>query len=210
MNKTTVLTLAISALCVASCDNAMDTVDRATAVQTSGSRIASVVDEPQTRDVDPGNETADPIDSAIAVLHPTRGNETHGVVRFTESGNGGLKVESRFRDLPGEEHAYHVHLLGDCSAADGTSAGTHFNFRGSSKDPAASIDRITGNLGEISVDESGQVTHSTIIEEATLSGDYSIIGRSVIVHAQGNDPDSPPIGAAGSRLACGVIGVAGA
>ena len=47
----------------------------------------------------------------------------------------------------------------------------------------------------------------TVIKHATLHGPYTIIGRSVVVHAKPNDPASPPMGEAGSRLACGVIGI---
>ncbi len=42
----------------------------------------------------------------------------------------------------------------------------------------------------------------------TLSGDDSVIGLAVIVHEKEDDLKSQPVGNAGGRLACGVIGVA--
>jgi Cu-Zn family superoxide dismutase len=42
----------------------------------------------------------------------------------------------------------------------------------------------------------------------SLNGAHSIVGRAVIVHAGEDDLTSQPAGAAGGRLACGVIGVA--
>lgn len=144
---------------------------------------------------------------ATAVLHPTEGNDARGTVRFRQV-MGGLWVEAELSGLEAGVHAYHVHLLGDCTAPDGTSAGTHFDFHGSSEHPPADIDRITGDLGEIEADASGRATHSALVEGASLYGPKSILGRAVIVHARGNDPTQPPIGAAGPRVACGVIGIA--
>lgn len=145
--------------------------------------------------------------AAVAVLHATEGNDVGGTVRFTPAA-GGLRVNAEVSGLPGDRHAYHVHLYGDCSADDGTSAGTHFNFLGSSTNPPADIGRITGNLGDLDAGAEGEATHDTLVENASLAGPKSIVGRSVVVHASANDPEQPPIGAAGPRLACGVIGIA--
>lgn len=65
---------------------------------------------------------------------------------------------------------------------------------------------VTGNLGDLEPMKSGKAVHSAMIQNATLQGRYSIIGRAVVVHEKGNDLMSPD-GDAGKRLACGVIGV---
>lgn len=147
-------------------------------------------------------------EAAIAVLHPTEGNQARGVVRFHRGDDGSVRVEARVSGLEPGSHAYHVHLYGDCSAPDGTSAGTHFNFVGSSVDPPEDIGRITGNLGELEAGDDGEARHSATLDLARLGGPKSIVGHAVVVHARGNDPESPPIGAAGARVACGVIGIA--
>lgn len=145
--------------------------------------------------------------AGVAVLVPTKGHEAAGTVRF-QPADGGVRIDTEMANLPEGRHAYHVHLYGDCTADDGTSAGTHFNFRGPSRNPPEDIDRITGDLGEVVADAQGNASHSAVVEHASLTGPKSIIGRSVVVHASGNDPEQPPIGAAGPRLACGVIGIA--
>jgi Cu-Zn family superoxide dismutase len=154
---------------------------------------------------DPGNPSSPKVQSAIARLIPTEGNDAKGIVRFSETDEG-LEVHGDFEGLPAGKHAYHVHLYGDCAAPDAKSAGTHFNFEGSAKNPG-SVERITGNLGEVTVDASGKGSAEAQLAKASLSGPYSILGRAVVVHEKGNDPKSPPMGAAGSRLACGVIGI---
>ena len=146
--------------------------------------------------------------AAIAQLAPTAGNTARATVRFTPAEGPGLQVDTVAHGLPTGEHAYHFHIYGDCSAEDGASAGTHFNLAGPSLDPPADIERITGNLGSLKADAQGHARHQAMLQDASLVGPKSIIGRAVIIHAQGNDPDEPPIGAAGSRLACGVIGIA--
>jgi Cu-Zn family superoxide dismutase len=155
---------------------------------------------------DPGKAASPEVSRAIAVLHPTRGQEVQGTIAFTQTPEG-VRVKAEVIHLPSGKHAYHVHLYGDCSGSDGKTAGTHFNFQSSSKEPPENIDRITGNLGNLEADADGKATVESLIEHASLHGPYTIVGRSVVVHAKANDPSSPPMGAAGSRLACGVIGI---
>lgn len=171
----------------------------------------------ELRFVDPGAEELVPVERAVAVLHPIGDYEVEGVVRFEARSSvpqveRGLRVRAQVSGLPGQRpgqrHAFHVHLLGDCGGEGGQRAGTHFNFAGPSREPPADIERITGNLGELEPNADGEAQYEAEIEAARLYGPFSILGRSVIVHARGNDEDQPPIGAAGERLACGVIGIA--
>jgi len=146
--------------------------------------------------------------AAVAVLDGTQGNaDAHAVIHFTPE-TGGLAYSTQASGLTPGKHGYHIHLYGDCSATDGTSAGTHFNLKGSSLNPPKDIDRITGDLGDLDVGADGTANDSGMIKGAKLTGKKSLIGRGVIIHEKPNDPSQPPIGAAGSREACGVIGVA--
>ncbi len=163
---------------------------------------------PATILVDPGDTESSPVNHAIAVMYPTEGQQVTGIVEFLESDSeDGVRVMTRIKNLPAGSHGYHIHLYGDCSSGDAESAGTHFNFTGSSENPPKDIKHITGDLGELDAGENGEAEAEVTIKNAQLQGAYSIIGRSVIIHEKGNDPQSPPIGAAGSRLACGVIGI---
>lgn len=196
--------LAAAAVFIAGCDNSQQVeqirqqADQAIAEARQQAEEAMAQARPLAEDVP---------QKAVAVLHPTEGNDAAGTVVFTPAGEGGLRVATDVSGLTPGEHGYHIHLYGDCTAADGTSAGTHFNLDGSSLNPPEDIDRITGDLGNLEAGGGGEATHETVID-ASLTGPKSIIGRAVIVHEKPNDPGEPPIGAAGSRQACGVIGIA--
>jgi Cu-Zn family superoxide dismutase len=156
--------------------------------------------------IDPGARQPVAAMEAIAVMRPTAENQAIGVVRFRVVENGDVEVLAAIDGLPEGAHAYHVHLFGDCSAIDASSAGPHFNYTGSSLDP--DVPMITGNLGDLLARGKRTTTHHARIPGATLQGPFSIIGRSVVIHEHPNDPAVTPDGGAGRRIACGVIGVA--
>lgn len=156
--------------------------------------------------VDPGAPDKKQVTHAIATLQPTKGNQINGTVQL-DAVPQGVRVKAQLRNVPKGKHAFHVHVYGDCSGPEAKTAGPHFNFEGSSLSPPAGIQRITGDLGEIEPDAAGNATFEATVPKASLQGAYSILGRSVVVHAQPNDPTKPPEGGAGARLACGVIGV---
>jgi len=68
--------------------------------------------------------------------------------------------------------------------------------------------RHEGDLGNLEADSSGKADLELTDKMMTMSGEKSIIGRGVIVHEKEDDLKSQPVGNAGGRLACGVIGIA--
>ncbi len=146
-------------------------------------------------------------EQAVAVLHPTEGNDVSGTVTFTKV-DGGIRIEAEVSGLSEGAHGFHIHQYGDCTAPDGTSAGGHFNpedveHAGPDDDP-----RHVGDLGNLEAGSDGTATYSRVDEHLAFSGEHSIIGRAVIVHQDEDDLESQPTGAAGPRMACGVIGIA--
>lgn len=146
------------------------------------------------------------ITQAVAVLHPTEGNETRGVVHFVRSDHG-VRIVADVEGLNSGAHGFHIHQLGDCSAPDGTSAGGHFNPEGKAHGGPDDVQRHVGDLGNLMADDSGAAHYEATDSILAFSGSHSIIGRGVIVHAGEDDLTSQPTGAAGARLACGVIGI---
>ena len=145
---------------------------------------------------------------AIAVLHGL--GEHHnikGIVTFAQEDDS-IHVSGEISGLTPGEHAFHVHEFGDCSSADGKSAGAHFNPEHKMHGGPETEQRHVGDLGNIKADDQGNATidiHDKVIQ---LHGPHSIIGRSLIVHAKADDLKTDPAGNAGDRIACAVIGIA--
>ena len=144
---------------------------------------------------------------AIAVLHPTKGSNVEGTVTFTKSGDG-VKVVADISGLTPGKHGFHIHEFGDCSSPDGKAAGGHFNPTNSPHAGPEVTPRHEGDLGNLEADSSGKAHLELTDNMMAMSGDKSIIGRGVIVHAKEDDLKSQPVGNAGGRVACGVIGIA--
>lgn len=144
---------------------------------------------------------------AVCVLNPTEGNEVSGIVTFTETDDG-IRIVANLERLTPGKHGFHIHEFGDCSRLDGKSAGGHFNPDDKKHSAPNSEERHVGDLGNLSANETGKAYYEMIDTRISFSGPHSIIGRAIIVHAGEDDLTSQPTGAAGARVACGVIGLA--
>ncbi len=144
---------------------------------------------------------------AVAVMHPTAGHEVRGIVTFTKTADG-VRVQASIKGLTPGKHGFHIHQYGDCSAADGTSAGGHFNPHGADHGGPSADSRHAGDLGNLDANESGDANYDRVDHHLSLVGHDSIIGRAVIIHAHADDLTSQPTGGAGPRVACGAIGSA--
>ena len=147
-----------------------------------------------------------PIESAVAVIHPTVSNQASGTVLFREKSDGvHLKID--IRGLTPGKHGFHVHKFGDCSANNGASAGGHFDPHGMNHGGPGKETRHIGDLGNITADEDGRALIEKLDNTVSLNGEQGIIGRAIIIHAKPDDLHSQPTGAAGPRVGCGVIGI---
>jgi Cu-Zn family superoxide dismutase len=152
------------------------------------------------------NASAQESTKAIAVLHSASGSQVAGTVTFTKTGDT-VQVVADITGLTPGKHGFHIHEFGDCSAADASSAGGHFNPMKKPHGAPDSPDRHAGDMGNLEADSTGKAHLELKDSMLKLSGENSILGRGVIVHEKVDDW-SQPVGNAGGRLACGVIGVA--
>lgn len=149
---------------------------------------------------------------AIAIVKGTKeGSAIKGEVKFSDTTQG-LKIEADFTNIPDAgKHGFHIHEFGSCEN-NGKAAGGHFNpekvkhgllIRDGSQSAHA------GDLGNISINEDGSGSLSTILPGLSLSGEKNnIAGRAVILHAK-EDDFGQPTGNAGSRIGCGTIIITG-
>jgi Cu-Zn family superoxide dismutase len=142
---------------------------------------------------------------AVATLTPTQGNTVNGLVMFHEM-DGHLMVHAQINGLkPNAEQGFHVHETGSCASVDGTSAGGHFNPDAQPHGPQNAAHH-KGDLPALKADANGRVDQKFMLMGPTVAaGPASLIGRSVIVHAQADDYATQPTGNSGARVACGVI-----
>ena len=137
-----------------------------------------------------------------------------GAVHFEQEGSGPVTVTGEITGLADGLHGFHIHQFGD-NTNGCTSAGPHFNLDGSAHgaptDPKGK--RHTGDLGNVEA-AGGSAKVNITDSMISLAGENSIIGRTVVVHAdiddlgKGGHELSKATGNAGARSACGVIGIA--
>jgi Cu-Zn family superoxide dismutase len=144
--------------------------------------------------------------SAIAVLYSTQGGPVHGVVTFVRSGREVLVNANLSGFKPNSAHVLRIQQIGDCTEQVASSAGDHFD-QASLKRGGANVPMQPGSvLGDVTADSKGEVYVSFKVSEGAFgTGSDSLIGRSVVVHAEKDDPKSQPDASAGAPLACGLI-----
>lgn len=124
-----------------------------------------------------------------------------------------MQVTGEITGLTKGDHGFHVHEFGD-NTNGCVSAGAHFNPHGKDHGGPGAEVRHVGDLGNVTADDNGVAKVEISDKMISLFGEHSIIGRTLVVHA---DPDdlglgghelSKTTGNAGGRVACGVIGIA--
>jgi len=136
------------------------------------------------------------------------GSEVTGEVTFTDMGDGKIELKVSIKNASPGSHAIHLHQNGDCSADDATSAGGHWNPAEVKHGNRAKDAKFhAGDIDNLEVGEDGAGTMEMVVEGWTIGGSdaTNILGKAVIIHAGADDFESQPSGAAGARVACGVI-----
>ena len=143
------------------------------------------------------------------------GSTVNGEVTFTPEA-GGVRVVATVTGLTPGDHGFHVHAGTSCDAADladdpdtdpnpAGAAGPHFAGADTTHGAPDATARHDGDLGNLTADAAGAASYDRLDTRLQLSGERSIVGRAVIVHATNDDLTSQPSGAAGARVSCGLV-----
>jgi Cu-Zn family superoxide dismutase len=158
----------------------------------------------QTEVKDVSRDDAPAAERAIATLRPTEGNKVSGVMEFVLQ-DGVMHITANLMGLTPGLHGIHIHENGDCSAADATSSGGHFNPDAQPHGDPNVEQRHLGDLGNIVADEKGYARYERVDPHLTFAGPRSIIGRSVVVDERPDDLTTQPDGNSGAHQSCGTI-----
>jgi Cu-Zn family superoxide dismutase len=134
--------------------------------------------------------------AAVVEFFPARHSEVHGLVHVRIIDNGGVLFRGNVTGLKAGLYGFGVHERGDCSAFDGKSAGGLIAGKG------AASTKPLGRLEDLLVEHDGTANLQRV-EQLTLSGSDSIVGKSLVVEAWPYDPKTDPT--AVPFVACGVI-----
>jgi Cu-Zn family superoxide dismutase len=130
-----------------------------------------------------------------------------GTASFVEK-NGKVTFVAKIAGLKPGEHAIHIHEKSDCSSADGSSAGGHWNPTFKKHGKWGTVEYHKGDIGNFMADEKGNGTITLTTDEWCIGcGDSAkdILGKGLIVHAGADDFTTQPTGNAGGRVACSAI-----
>lgn len=140
-------------------------------------------------------------------LTPKSNSTVSGTATFVEK-NGEVAFEAKLTGLKPGIHAIHIHEKADCSAADATSTGGHWNPTFKKHGKWGDAEHHKGDIGNFTADANGNATVTLKTDEWCIGcGDETkdILGKGLIVHEKADDFVTQPTGNAGGRQACGGI-----
>jgi len=151
--------------------------------------------------------SAEPIEANIIGVD----GDSIGTATLREAPTGVLiRVEIAEEGLEPGWHAIHLHSVGDCSDVGmfKLSKG-HINFDNKEHGLLNENGPDNADLPNIHADEDGAANAEFFTTLVTVSGERGLLdedGSALVIHANPDDHMSQPIGGAGARVACGVIG----
>lgn len=145
--------------------------------------------------------------TATVTIEAKNDSGISGTVTFTEV-KGSVSMTANIIGLTPGDHAIHIHAIGDCSAADGTSAGGHWNPKNVDHGEWGTAPFHIGDIGNIVADANGNGSISRVTDLWCIDcddDDKNVVGKAIIIHEGPDDFSSQPSGAAGPRIGCGEI-----
>jgi Cu-Zn family superoxide dismutase len=150
-------------------------------------------------------------DIEVNLISASGAGASAGTIHLRDT-HQGLLIEPNLRGLPPGIHGFHVHEKTSCAPAmnngqmtAGFGAGGHYDPKrtGKHRGPDAT-DGHLGDLPVLLVDADGRTTLPLLAPHLRV---HTVLGRSVVIHAGGDNylDDPAPLGGGGARIACGIV-----
>jgi Cu-Zn family superoxide dismutase len=181
--------------------------------------------------VDSSTPPGDPVDSSVADSAAAQvfkayatitsttlaGAVAAGQATFTEqNGEVTVVVDMTAADPVSTMHGMHIHQGGSCGDNDSGvggaivnagAAGPHWNPTDAGHGYPTAAVHHAGDMGNISIGADGKGKLTLLSKEWTVQpGPKSVVGHALIFHIRQDDGMSQPVGDAGTRPGCAVIG----
>lgn len=131
-----------------------------------------------------------------------------GTASLSES-MGAVHIQLDLKGLKAGQHALHVHGTAKCEGPAFTTAGGHFNPAAKKHGTMSPDGPHAGDMDNFTVAADGTAKGMVMAKGISLgSGANSVFtggGTALMIHAGPDDMKTDPAGAAGDRIACGVI-----
>jgi superoxide dismutase, Cu-Zn family len=206
MRNIITLMVALGSVTAIGCGDDLDDAEMATQAQLIDASLGGSVDAGATKS-DGGTDAGAAL-GASAIIGGKSGNTTlNGRLVFSRSG-ATVKATLEVEGAPPGQHGAHLHAKGDCSAADASSAGDHWNPTAGTHGAPSAASHL-GDLGNLTVGADGSGKLALDNAKWTL-GDGSandVVGKAIVIHGGVDDLTTQPSGNSGPRIGCGVVEV---
>ncbi len=122
---------------------------------------------------------------------------------------GMVHIQLDLKGLKPGQHALHVHMTPKCEGPAFASAGGHFNPAAKKHGLKSPDGPHAGDMENFTVAADGTAKGMVMAHGITMGSEANSVfasgGTALVVHASADDNVTDPAGAAGDRIACGVI-----
>ncbi|TXF76401.1 superoxide dismutase family protein [Chryseobacterium sp.] len=137
-------------------------------------------------------------------INSKSGTDTQGTAKFSQTGKN-VEMDLNVYKLTPGIHAVHIHEKGDCSAADASSAGGHWNPSKNDHGKWGAEHFHMGDIGNLTANKEGTARLVFKTDKWCLNcADESknIMNKAIVIHAGKDDFMTQPTGNAGGRVGC--------
>ena len=131
-----------------------------------------------------------------------------GMAMLSPTPNG-VSIALDVKGLAPGEHAIHVHMTGKCEGPAFASAGGHLNPMSKKHGLKNPDGPHAGDMNNFTVGPDGSAKTTVVAPGVSMGSEPNSVfangGTALVIHAKADDMMTDPAGAAGDRIACGVI-----